>query len=199
MEKTENENNEDIYKILHNIQTKLKSPKDKQNHFGKYKYRNVEGILEAAKPYLPDGVVILLSDEIVEKGSRIYVRAVASLVRNSDSFIQTVAYARECENKKGMDEAQVTGACSSYARKYALCGLLAVDGTDDIDELDNRGKEHYKPSNKYTYKFHSSHERIDEILAFCVNNEFEIDDSTEDLFVTTKGRISKWDKYRHRE
>lgn len=124
---------------LNRIQVELKAPKDKLNKFGGYKYRSAEGILEALKPLLKTyGVYVTLSDEIVEVGGRVYVKATACLsdTKSADGFNEVkiaTAYAREAETKKGMDEAQVTGATSSYARKYALNGLFLLDDTKDAD------------------------------------------------------------------
>ena len=124
---------------LNRIQVELKAPKDKLNKFGGYNYRSAEGILEALKPLLKTyGVYVTLSDEIVEVGGRVYVKATACLsdIKCADGFNEVkiaTAYAREAETKKGMDEAQVTGATSSYARKYALNGLFLLDDTKDAD------------------------------------------------------------------
>lgn len=130
-------------KILSEIQHKLKAPKDKKNDFGNYKYRSCESILEAVKPILNEyGAALTLSDEIEEVGGRVYVRATATLFfdgeESLDSVISVSAYAREAEVKKGMDDSQITGATSSYARKYALNGLFAIDDTKDADTNENR-------------------------------------------------------------
>lgn len=121
-----------IYEELSRIQQNLKAPKNLFNSFGNYKYRNAEGILEAVKPLL-NGMVLLLSDEIELIGSRYYVKATATLTDGEDS-ISVSARAREDETKKGMDGCQITGACSSYARKYALNGLFDIDDTKDSDD-----------------------------------------------------------------
>ena len=121
----------EIYKKLEKIQKELKAPKGQYNNFGKYKYRSCEDIVEAVKPLL-DGAVLLLSDEIVQIGERYYVEASATFSDGKES-ITIKAQAREAEHKKGMDESQVTGAASSYARKYALNGLFAIDDTKDAD------------------------------------------------------------------
>jgi len=123
---------------LNFIQQSLRAPKNQRNDFGGFNYRNVEGILEAVKPLLGDCSVIM-SDEVREVGGRIYVVATAHLTAPDGEYIGASAYAREQTTKKGMDEAQITGACSSYARKYALCGLFAIDGGEaDPDTMDNR-------------------------------------------------------------
>lgn len=121
-----------IYQELARIQKELKAPKNLYNDFGKYSYRNAEGILEAVKPLL-NGLVLLLGDEIELIGSRYYVKATATLTDGEDS-ISVSARAREDETKKGMDGCQITGACSSYARKYALNGLFDIDDTKDSDD-----------------------------------------------------------------
>lgn len=120
---------------LNRIQVELKAPKDKLNKFGGYNYRSAEGILEALKPLLKTyGVYVTLSDEMVEVGGRVYVKATATFSGSgAEGVFFTTAYAREAENKKGMDEAQVTGATSSYARKYALNGLFLLDDNKDAD------------------------------------------------------------------
>ena len=120
---------------LMEIQTKIKAPKNLYNSFGKYKYRNAEGICEAVKPYLAEQKCALtLSDEIIDVGGRIYVKATATL-RDTETLesISVSAMAREAEEKKGMDESQITGTASSYARKYALNGLFLLDDTKDAD------------------------------------------------------------------
>ena len=121
-----------IYQELARIQQELKAPKNLYNSFGKYKYRNAEGILEAVKPLL-NGLVLLLSDTIKQIGDRYYVEATATLT-DGDDAISVTASAREDETKKGMDGCQITGSCSSYARKYALNGLFDIDDTKDSDD-----------------------------------------------------------------
>lgn len=124
-----------VYAALLAVQQELKAPKDQYNSFGKYKYRSLEGTLLHARPCCNEnGLVLTLSDEVVCMGGRYYVKATAKVtdIATGES-IENVAYARESESKKGMDEAQITGACSSYARKYAVCGLFAIDDTKDPD------------------------------------------------------------------
>lgn len=117
------------------IQTKLKAPKNLYNKFGNYNYRNAEGILEAVKPYLAElKCALTLTDSIIERGGKNYVEATAILWDEDGTEIMSVtAYAREAETKKGMDDSQITGATSSYARKYALNGLFDLDDTTDAD------------------------------------------------------------------
>lgn len=132
-----------IYEKLGIIQSKLKAPKGQYSSFGKYKYRSCEDILEAVKPLLVETKTVLsVTDRMEVVGDRIYVRAEARLNDCEDSGeITTVAYAREEESKKGMDSSQVTGAASSYARKYALNGLFCIDDTKDSDSTNTGEKE----------------------------------------------------------
>lgn len=125
-----------ITPILAAMQQKLKAPKNQFNSFGKYNYRNCEDILEAVKPLLGEAVV-LLSDEIIMVGDRVYVKATATL-RFEEWSVSVSASARESLDKKGMDSAQITGAASSYARKYALNGLFLIDDTKDADSGNNK-------------------------------------------------------------
>lgn len=125
---------------LKHIQNELKAPKNQTNTFGGYKYRSAEDILEAVKPLLYKyNCTLTISDDIVEVGGRIYVKATATL-KDGSAVETATAFAREPETKKDMDDAQVTGSTSSYARKYALNGLFAIDDTKDADYL-NKGEE----------------------------------------------------------
>lgn len=128
-------------KRLLEIQQKLKAPKGQFNSFGNYKYRSCEDIVEAVKPLLAEQKLVLnLSDDIHEVGGRIYVQAVATLFDESGKQIAySVGFAREEESKKGMDSSQITGSCSSYARKYALNWLFAIDDWVDSDTT-NKGE-----------------------------------------------------------
>lgn len=142
-----------IHEKLAAVQSEMKAPKNLYNSFGKYSYRNADGICEAFKPYGKKyGLSLVLSDEVMEIGGRVYVMATATLydTESSDS-IGVSAFAREAETKKGMDDAQVTGATSSYARKYALNGLFLLDDTKDPDTDEYRqqvekGKADDKPA-----------------------------------------------------
>lgn len=134
---------------LTEIQKRLKAPKSNYNSFGKYNYRSCEDILEAVKPLLGDNT-LTLSDEVVQIGDRIYVKATA-VFRDGATETRVSAFAREAESKKGMDESQVTGTASSYARKYALNGLFLIDDTKDADtdefvETTERTKTKKKPA-----------------------------------------------------
>lgn len=137
------------------IQTKLKAPKNLYNKFGNYNYRNAEGILEAVKPYLAElKCALTLTDSIIERGGKNYVEATATLWDEDGTEIMSVtACAREAETKKGMDDSQITGATSSYARKYALNGLFDLDDTKDADtneyhEQEPAAPKEFKPSSR---------------------------------------------------
>lgn len=115
------------------IQATLKAPKDKHNSFGNYDYRSAEGILNALKPLLyKSKLTLTLSDDIVSVGNSVYIKATATLTDGINKVSNT-AFARECFDKKGMDPSQMTGTASSYARKYALNGMFAIDDTKDAD------------------------------------------------------------------
>ena len=120
---------------LADIQRSMAAPKGQWNDFGKYYYRSCEDILQAVKPLL-GGLVLTVSDEIKMFGDRIYVQATATL-SDGENSVSTTAFAREALSKKGMDESQITGTASSYARKYALNGLLLIDDNKDADTRDN--------------------------------------------------------------
>lgn len=117
------------------IQSELKAPKNQRNNFGNYNYRSAEDILEAVKPINKKYECILtIRDDVVAVGDRIYIKATANLQDvHSDESIEVSAFARESETKKGMDDSQITGTASSYARKYALNGLYCIDDTKDAD------------------------------------------------------------------
>ena len=132
-------------KELIEIQKKLKAPKNQYNKFGGYNYRNAEDILNAVKPLLAENnCYLMLSDSIENIGERYYVKATAKLYNDEGQSIEVSALAREDENKKGMDGAQITGAASSYARKYALNGLFLIDDTKDADTEEYK-KQTQKP------------------------------------------------------
>ena len=128
---------------LMNIQQELKAPKGQYNDFGKYAYRSCEDILEAVKPLLKkEKVALTISDELQYIGNRYYIKATATLIdTESEATISNSAYAREEETKKGMDGSQITGASSSYARKYALNGLFGIDDNKDSDTTNIQSKE----------------------------------------------------------
>ena len=127
------------------MQKELKAPKDLRNNFGGYNYRSCEGILEAVKPLLiKNDLLLTLSDQMVEVGGRVYVKATAT-VETGEEEITVTAFAREEEEKKGMDGSQITGAASSYARKYALNGLFCIDDAKDSDYTNTHGKDATEP------------------------------------------------------
>ena len=136
----------EIYKKLMGIQTKLKAPKSQRNSFGNYNYRSCEDILEAVKPLLDEfKVALTIKDEIILIGERYYIKATATLIDiDTGDTTETSAYARESAEKRGMDSSQVTGATSSYARKYALNGLFAIDDNKDADATNTHGKDTIK-------------------------------------------------------
>ena len=142
-----------VYEKLSNVQIELKAPKNQFNGFGKYKYRNCEDILEAVKPLLAKNkLTILVSDMVENVNDRFYIKATVTLVDvETGENTTTQAYAREEENKKGMDSSQLTGSTSSYARKYALNGMFLIDDTKDADATNNHGNEQ-KNENKDTNK-----------------------------------------------
>lgn len=133
-----------IYGKLAAIQQELKAPKDKKNTYGGYNYRSAEGILEALKPVLVrHEATVVLTDELVQVGDRYYVKATAALWSTTDTDVVTATgWAREAEIKKGMDDSQITGTASSYARKYALNALLLIDDTKDADTDEYQKETH---------------------------------------------------------
>lgn len=171
-----------IYIKLLKVQTELNAPKNQFNSFGKYHYRNCESILEAVKPLLAaNEVTILLNDEIVEVSGRFYVKATAQFIdiENGDC-IESSAFAREEENKKGMDAAQLSGSTSSYAKKYALGGLLLIDDAKDADYT-NDGTDNKNAQNvaKNTQSAQAKPTR-EQIIAKCLEYTKALDyDETE--------------------
>jgi hypothetical protein len=137
------------------IQSELKAPKNQTNAFGKYKYRSCEDIIEAVKPLLArEGLYMSISDEIVNIGLSNYVQVTAS-VTDGENTVKVNGIARESVDKKGMDDAQQTGATSSYARKYALNGLFGIDDQKDADATNTHGKDApqqgFKPSTNFNF------------------------------------------------
>jgi deferrochelatase/peroxidase EfeB len=145
-----------VYEVLTIVQNELKAPKSQYNSFGKYKYRNCEDILEALKPILAKhNATVYLDDELVNVGDRYYVKANA-FFRFQDGVVNVSAYAREEESKKGMDGSQVSGASSSYARKYSLNALFLIDDTADSDATNSHGREAAQPQAKASPKVDTS-------------------------------------------
>ena len=156
------------------VQNELKAPKNQWNGFGKYNYRNQEDILEAVKPLLlKHGLTMSISDEIVCIGERYYIKATVTVYCESEA--RTVSgYAREEENKKGMDASQLTGATSSYARKYALNGMFLIDYTKDSDATNTHGKD--VSTAKATAKLPSiTKDRFDKALKAISAGEYTIE------------------------
>lgn len=139
-----------IYEKLNKIQLELKAPKNKRNNFGGYQYRDLSGILGAVKPLLKKyNCALFMSDDVVTKEERTYIESTVTIVDCDDNTMYSCkGYAREQDSKKGMDDAQLTGACSSYARKYACNGLLAIDDSKDLDSMDNTEEEAEKPKRR---------------------------------------------------
>lgn len=136
-----------VYNKLQKIQSELKAPKNQKNTFGGYKYRNLEDICEAVKPLLNKyNCSLVLSDDVVMIGERIYLKATATLIDSeTGEKAGNNGFAREDVAKKGMDLSQLTGACSSYARKYALNGLFCIDDTKDADADEPTGEQTKTP------------------------------------------------------
>jgi len=182
-----------IYEKINKIQVELKAPKSQRNNFGNYNFRNCEDILEALKPLLlREKMIIQLSDELVQIGDRFYIKATATLIDiESGEKHSTTSFAREELTKKGMDGSQITGASSSYARKYALNGLLAIDDTKDSDTTNTGNHNNESGKQQAKQKKHLTKEEkkarfIKYINEHSVNFKKEIDklllaNSTESL------------------
>lgn len=154
------------------IQGKLNAPKGQRNSFGKYNYRSAEDILEALKPLLRENKCYLnLSDEIALIGDRYYVKATATITNETGVSISTSALAREEDTKKGMDASQITGSTSSYARKYALNGLFAIDDNKDAD-TDEFRKQSEKPNKQVQSNFVPSEKDIENLNKVKSKAEF---------------------------
>lgn len=165
------EQNQTLSEILKKIQLELKVGKTHFNKFGGFNYRKTEDIFEALKPILKNilqPVHINCTDEIVLVGTRVYVKATAS-INLLDTSITACAYAREPELKKGMDESQITGCASSYARKYALAGLFCLDCEEDSDALDNRNVKNNETQPKKTLPINRNIELDIKSLKDCTN------------------------------
>ncbi len=150
-----------IHEVLNDIQVHLKAPKSQYNSFGKYSYRKCEDILEGLKPMLKEhGATLVITDDVVAVLDRVYVKATAVFaLSRDDNCITSTAFAREPLSRKGMDDSQLTGATSSYARKYALNGLFCIDDTADADTKDN--------TEETAHRFKKG--EADEILRQCLD------------------------------
>ena len=139
---TESNDTTTLIERLQSVQSQLKAPKGQTNKFGNYNYRSAEDILESVKPLLAaNGLALIISDDIVQIGERVYVKSSASVIDAYGAQIGSNGFAREAETRKGMDDSQITGSASSYARKYALNGLFAIDDTKDSDSTNTHGTE----------------------------------------------------------
>lgn len=167
-----------IAERLNEIQKSLKAHKGQTNNFGKYKYRSCEDILEALKKHLGDDVFVTVTDDLVMIGDRFYVKATATISDGEDS-IQVSAFAREAVSKKGMDESQLTGATSSYARKYALSGLFCIDDNKDADATNKHGNKAQDLKEKALKKaiegmdLKASDLTQDQLMSFVIPMEWE--------------------------
>lgn len=163
-----------IYEKLLKAQVELKAPKGQYNSFGKYKYRSCEDILEALKPVLDKlKLTLFIKDDVIEVNGRNYVKATIILVNTEkpDEIIETSALAREEETKKGMDGSQITGASSSYARKYALNGMFMIDDTKDSDSTNTHGKDEAKTDEEKKQAFLNSKEGMIEKLKESLSSD----------------------------
>lgn len=167
-----------VYEKLMNIQAELKAPKNQYNAFGKYHYRSCEDILESLKPVLAKHqAAVTISDEIVLIGDRYYVKATAALIDiEKGDKVEVSAYAREDEQKKGMDVSQLTGSTSSYARKYALNGLFAIDDTKDSDATNKHDTEQV------------SRPKVDEDKQAIVDNSLATDRQIKAIYAIAKNK-----------
>lgn len=142
------------------IQAELKAPKSQFNSYGQYSYRSVEDILQAVKPLLAKyNDELVLTDDIVLVGNRFYVKATASFKENENKKTVVTGFAREAENKKGMDASQITGTASSYARKYALNGLFLIDDTKDADTNEYRQQSQQPQQSNQRYQNYQGYNR----------------------------------------
>lgn len=177
-----------VHKKLMNVQNKLKAPKSQYNSFGKYSYRNAEDILEALKPLLEEyKSIVTLKDEIKLIGNRYYLEATATFTdAETGEKIEVTAYAREEETKKGVDASQLTGSTSSYARKYALNGLFAIDDNKDADTTNTHGKSASK-SNLSDAQI----KRLHAIAYKCGIDKTKIENMIKDKFNKTINELAK--------
>lgn len=180
---------------LARIQQELKAPKGQFNSFGKYKYRSCEDIVEAVKPILcANGCHLNLFDDVVAVADRVYIKATASIFKGQELIGQSTAFAREPDDKKGMDASQITGTASSYARKYALNGLLAIDDTKDADTdehtaMRNKPAKASKTDPVISQTIHAC-TNIDELRAVWKGLTEDQREAHGDVFAEVKERIA---------
>lgn len=177
------------------IQAELKAPKGNFNSFGKYKYRSCEDIIEAVKPLLAyHRCHLILTDDVVAVLDRVYIQATATIYKGTEIIGQSTAFAREALDKKGMDDSQITGTASSYARKYALNGLLAIDDTKDADTDEhtaqrNKPVKTAKPDGLTSQSIHAC-TNIDELKVVWKGLTPEQREAHSEVFAEVKERIS---------
>ena len=183
----------EVYKKLMNIQQSLKAPKSQRNTFGNYNYRSCEDILEAVKPLLAvEKAVLTITDELIQKDTRYYIQATANFYdAETGEYISNTALAREDENKKGMDLAQITGSVSSYARKYALNGLFCIDDNKDPDTLNKHGKDGKSADEDAKAYKEVPKERIDKLEYLLIELNYNIDDFLAECNIEKLSYITK--------
>lgn len=165
-----------VYEKLLNVQVRLKAPKNQYNSFGKYHYRSCEDILEAVKPILKEeGLLLTINDTPVLVGMRNYINATATVMDiESGESVSANAIARESETKKGMDDGQITGSTSSYARKYALNGLFCIDDNKDMDTKENAEETQVKAKKQQSaVKTELTQKQIDRLYAIAGANSYD--------------------------
>lgn len=176
-----------IREDLFNIQQRLKSNKTMYNEFGKFAYRNLEGILADLKPILKElKCTITFNDEIVNVGASNYIKSVVTLTDSDGESISTSSFAREDEGRSGMSNGQMSGCASSYSRKYAICGLLAINEEKDLDALDNRPKQQ-EPQPKQN--------NLEALTTFCSTKKTEEGVNLKELkkyFEFYKNKVNEW-------
>ena len=184
------------------IQTTLKAPKDKWNDYGKYNYRNAEGILEAVKPLLAENKLSMyITDDVQAVGERVYVKATVKVLdTETGESVETTALAREALNKKGMDDSQITGTASSYARKYALNGIFLLDDTKDADTDENKKEREARAEKQADDKktndvknMKISKIKQDSLLALCDEKAFDINKIVKSFRHTKLSEITEGD------
>lgn len=191
-----------IHEKMMKIQTTLKAPKDKWNDYGKYNYRNAEGILEAVKPLLAENKLSMyITDDVQAVGERVYVKATVKVLdTETGESVETTALAREALNKKGMDDSQITGTASSYARKYALNGIFLLDDTKDADTDENKKEREARAEKQADDKktndvknMKISKIKQDSLLALCDEKAFDINKIVKSFRHTKLSEITEGD------
>lgn len=163
-----------LHEKLKGIQHDCVAAKDAFNSFGNYNYRSCESILKALKPHLEQSnLVLTLSDDVIAVGERVYIKATA-ILSDGEVSVSTTAFAREPLSKKGADESQVTGMASSYARKYALCGLFAIDDNKDADATNTHGAQQPKPRQQSAQQLATA-EQVDTINRYAAMGKPQFD------------------------